>query len=88
MTAFQQPKKGLFVVEKKDGKYLKFHYGWGWEKEIREYTIIGEDKVLYYTNTNDSVNKTRLTKWVESQTGVFDNIYLGGINVFHGLKKI
>lgn len=54
---YKVPRKGLFSVYKKDGKYI---LGKGWENEIVELTIIGEDSTSYI----EKLSKCEEGKWV------------------------
>lgn len=56
---YSQPKKGIFCVLKTDGNYLHN----GWEKEIKEYTIIGEDNTGYVYKLKESMQG----KWIGNQ---------------------
>jgi hypothetical protein len=59
-------RNGLFLVEKKDCKYI--HPG-GWEKEKKHYTIFGECELWYHNlksdGRSDAIHKTRLIKWLD-----------------------
>jgi hypothetical protein len=57
---YANPRKGIFLVHKNNGKYSLSD---GWENELKEYTIIGED--------NDSfvykLKKSKQGKWVDGE---------------------
>lgn len=53
---YSKPKKGIFRVLKTDGNYLDN----GWETELLQYTIIGEDSTAYVYKLKESTQG----KWV------------------------
>jgi hypothetical protein len=71
---YEFAKRGLFSVPKKDGVY---NLGTGWEEEIVEREIIGEDDHLYVT----SVGKSEYGFWVG------DKVVKAVIDTEHGIHK-
>lgn len=58
---FATPRIGLFSIHKKDGNYL---LPGGWENEIKEYLIIGEDNTSFVYK----LKPTEQEKWVGDKT--------------------
>lgn len=64
--AYNQPRVGLFRIEKANGMYSCEH---GWEKQIVEHTIVGEDEHWYVVDADKpvGVHKSRFEKWIDHQ---------------------
>lgn len=57
---YPTPRKGLFSVEKPNGEYILPD---GWEQELEEVLIIGEDNTCFVYNLKPS----ELGKWVGNE---------------------
>lgn len=72
---YDQPRKGLFSLNKKDGEYI---FPDGWEVEEKEVTIIGETNLFYVYKLSPS----------EQGRWVGDKVIVEKFVIPHGINKL